>query len=227
MLSTYTSPTSHYHFYSSDTLHNKAFLSQIKLGWYPFLCGYVSSDLIQAQTAFYLEIGSRRSGLRWGSNLTSQAWNITYQLWMNRNDALHDNNNIHILSGLDLLHTAIRQEFSAGLQNLPTVYRRYFTTPLPIILNKSVTYKKRWFLVVRSGRDANSTPDRNDIWYTDKAIRRWIGFSPLLRQTLIWHHHLSTTVPCINTCFLHIFIYSFCFIFYIIFEFPNPTQIVI
>ena len=174
----FVSPTSQNQFNSSDILHDSALHSQSRLGWYTFLCGYISSDLIKAQEVFYLETGSRRSALRWGSNLASQAWNITYQLWVHRNEALHDSNTIHILSGLAQLHTSISFEYNTGVLHLPSVYRRYFSTPLPIILKKSVTYKKRWFLVIRSARESCGISTYDDIWHHDQASRRWIGLCP-------------------------------------------------
>ena len=110
--------------------------------------------------------------------MTSQVWNITYQLWMDMNEALHSNSRIHILSGLDRLKDSISSEYSMGLGFQPTLYRRYFTIPHPRILNKSPTYQKRWFLVIRSGREATSYLVYNDNWHTDKALRRLIGLLP-------------------------------------------------
>ena len=66
-----------------------------------------------------------------------------------------------------------------GLCDLPHVYRRYFSMPLMVILSKRPPFLKRWFLVVRSGREALH-PDHNymDEWSTDAALRRWVGLTP-------------------------------------------------
>ena len=129
---------------------------------------------------------------------------------MNRNEALHDNSTVHILSGLAQLHTSISFEYSTGLQHLPSVYCRYFSTPLPIILKKSVSYKKRWFLVIRSARESSGLSTYNDIWHQDQALRIWIGFCPSN------HHHSLAHPPTSSLRYLpplHILHISFIYIF--------------
>ena len=135
--------------------------------------------LVKDQELFYLESGSKRSALRWVSTISTQLWNITYQLWMHRNDVLHASSRIHILSGLVHLQNSICSEFSTGLQHLPSTYSRYFSIPLPLLLKKIATCQKIWFLVIRSGREASDLSTSNDVWQTDQPFSRWIDF-PLL-----------------------------------------------
>ena len=164
--------------HSTDNILNTAFTDQTTLGWYAFLCGYICKPLIKAQSVYYLECGSQRSAMKWGSNLISQCWNITYQLWMNRNNTLHTNNHLPSLHGLPLLKLAIETEYTSGIQDLPHIYRRYFCIPLTILLKKPPTYLRRWFLVIRSGRESLHPDHYNDIWIHNAALRRWIGLSP-------------------------------------------------
>ena len=175
----FSNPSTNFTNFSTDTLYNIAFANQASLGWYAFLCGYISTSLTKAQDAFYLECGSQRSAHKWGSNLISQCWNIIYQLWMNRNHSLHKESQKQILHGLPLLKHAIELEYSTGIQSLPKVYRRYFCTPLPILLKKPSLYLKRWFLVIRSGRESLNPPYHNDIWRHNFSLRRWIGLPPI------------------------------------------------
>ena len=131
------------------------------------------------QKAYFISIDSQRSAIRWGANLIAQLWNITYQLWCNRNDILHKTDCINQLSGLPLLRQSITSEHGLGLLDLPQEYRRYFSMPLLVILSKRPAFLKRWFLVIRSGREALH-PDHHytDEWSTDAALRRWIGLTP-------------------------------------------------
>ena len=171
-------PSSNIAFYSSEDTINKGYHSQSTLGWFPLLCGYLAQDLIVAQQHYYLEIQSRRSANRWGSNLIKQVWNIVYQLWWHRNSALHKSDKIHLLSGKQLLKEAISTELVRGPLDLHPVYRRYFTHPSVILLKKSTPYLKRWFLVVRSGREALDHGQYNNQWSRDNVLRRWVGLPP-------------------------------------------------
>ena len=178
LLRWFLNPTAYNFSQSSDPILHNAFSSQTCLGWYSLLCGYISTDLVHAQSCFYIESGSCRSSTKWGSQLILQCWNIIYQLWTNRNNILHNNSELQILHGLPLLKEAIASEYSAGISNLPSVYRRYFSIPIPLLLQKSNLYLKRWFLVIRSGRESLHPLQYNDIWWSNKALRKWIGLPP-------------------------------------------------
>lgn len=175
----FINPTTPSYFHSSDPIIQTAYSSQTTLGWYTFLNGYISKELIQAQSSYYLELGSRKSAARWGANLITQCWNILFHLWEDRNQAPHNTTQIHLLSGFSILKEAVHFEHSTGLSDLPSVYRRYFSIPLPILLTKSPAYLKRWFLVVRSGREALHPDIYQDIWSRDEVLRRWIGLLPI------------------------------------------------
>ena len=66
--------------FTNDNLVNKAFNTQLSIGWFPTLCGFLSSPLIDIQQQYFLDCGSRKSSCRWATNLTKQLWNITHQL---------------------------------------------------------------------------------------------------------------------------------------------------
>ena len=74
----FINPTTPSYFHSSDPIIQTAYSSQTTLGWYTFLNGYISKELIQAQSSYYLELGSRKSAARWGANLITQCWNILF-----------------------------------------------------------------------------------------------------------------------------------------------------
>ena len=67
----------------------EGFISQMQLGSFPLLCGYVSIHLIEAQQAYYTELDSKRTSHRLGVNLMNHLWNIVYQIWWDRNKILH------------------------------------------------------------------------------------------------------------------------------------------
>ena len=100
-----------------------------------------------------------------------------YQLWAQRNSALHETDAIHENSGVALLTTAIMREYELGINDLPRVYSKYFTQTLDNMLEKSVTQQKKWFLVIRSGREGMGTGFM-DSFSDEDALRHWIGLTP-------------------------------------------------
>ena len=93
-------PTSILVFHSSDNLLDTGFSSQLQMGIDPLLCGYISTHLLAAQKHHYIELGSKRTAHRWGTNVISRLWNIIYQIWWHRNNILHQHDKLNILSGL-------------------------------------------------------------------------------------------------------------------------------
>ena len=158
---------------------NQALLPQINIGWYNTLCGFLSPSLIDLQSSHYKSISSTRSATRWATLLITSLWDIVHQLWNHRNDIIHSNNNIQLLSGINTLKDSIREEHARGDTQLPSVYSSYFHLPLSSLLSKNCTYLKRWFLVIRSARESYTNVSYNDPFSLNGHLRTWIGLKPL------------------------------------------------
>jgi len=165
--------------FTDNLVYNAAFKTQMTLGWYHLFCGFITQELVDMQQSHYTAIESRKLGSRWASQLIKKLWNITNQLWLHRNKALHNTDMIHELSGLPQLKLSITAEYISGLQHLPSVYSSYFYTPLPALLQKPVIYLKRWFLIIRSAREACTIPTTIDDFSVTGPLRTWIGLSAI------------------------------------------------
>ena len=158
---------------------HKAFRTQQLIGWEALLYGFVASELIVYQQKHYTDIGLRKTGKRWGVQLITHMWSIIQAHWIHRNHALHETEALARLSGVDDLILAVKKEYELGLGKLPSVYTSYFIPPLAFILDKPTAYIKRWFLVVRSGRESCTIDMNIDIFSTDCALRAWVGLRAL------------------------------------------------
>ena len=163
---------------SLDRTTLMAFKTQQLLGWRALLFGTIADSLIQCQQGHYKTTNSRKSGTRWGIQLVAKLWNIIYQLWIHRNNCLHDTEMINSLSGKNMLETAIIHEHALGIKDLPSVYKSYFSS-LSKLQEKSIKHQKQWFLVIRSGREACLTFSHYDRFSTDPTLRSWVGLSAL------------------------------------------------
>lgn len=131
---------------------SSAFRSQIKLGLESLLHNLFSKKLIQQQQQHYSSINSRKLGTRWGIRLTGKLWSFIQQIWIHRNNILHNTPSIDFISGKEHLVSDISSGHEAGLATLPRFYATYFLTPLHLLLSKPLKYQIRWFLLIRSGR---------------------------------------------------------------------------
>ena len=114
-------------------------------------------------------------GSRWATNLSKQMWDILHQIWKHRCDKLHAIEEIARMSGLVPLRISIAKEYGLGIGEIPQVYSSFFHTPLQKILKRGVEYLKRWFLIIRTAREANTLVRDIDDFSFDGPLRKWIG----------------------------------------------------
>ena len=67
------------HIFTNNESTNKSISSQISIGWFPSLCGFISSALVETQQVYLTEIGSRKSSRRWATELIKHRWRIIHQ----------------------------------------------------------------------------------------------------------------------------------------------------
>ena len=149
--------------------------TQTSLGEWALLCGYLSSAIVNLQHAHYSSLESRKTGSRWASDTSKQLWLLTFSIWDHRCSNLHDSPTILNVHGLPYLQTRIAYEYTLGYSDLPSSYKTYFRDSLSVLLKKHPPHLKRWFLLIRSIREALSPHLVMDRFFDDKALRRWIG----------------------------------------------------
>ena len=135
----------------------------------------ITKDLVTVQQHHYTTIHSQKLGSRWATNVSIKMWGILHCIWKHRCDKLHATDEIARLSGLAPLKTAIAKEYGLGLGEIPHLYSSFFHPPLHNILNRGVTYLKRWFRIIRTAREANTLIADVDGFSFDGPLRTWIG----------------------------------------------------
>ena len=161
--------------FTHDIVTDSAIRSQMRLGWYYFMCGLQTKEMVDLQQAYFTKMKSQKLGTRWAATVTKKMWKILLQLWQHRCAMLHNTNAVHQLSGLEQLNTAITAEYAIGKGDLPGPYSSFFHTPLPFLLKKDVNSLKRWFLIIRAAREANTMVGDLDDFSFNGPLRTWIG----------------------------------------------------
>jgi hypothetical protein len=126
-----------------------ALQSQLDIGWYALLCGYITKHFESIQTVYYQQLGKRNSGRRWAIRLIGKLWQITHSMWCHRNEALHESPIINARHGLQQLHTAVRAELQQGQDKLATVFQdTSVIMPKPSLPNPPIILNAGFLLYV-------------------------------------------------------------------------------
>ena len=87
------------------------------------------------------------------AELIKKLWNISWDLWQDCNDILHQTSREAALSGVASLNKAIVEEFQLESDGLPKTVRDTFPIDIVEILETSLIQKKSWFVLVRAARE--------------------------------------------------------------------------
>lgn len=160
-------PISHY---SAATI--PIFKQQLQIGWFATMSGFLHPSMILLQHGHYKISKSRKTGEAWGKKLILKLWSIIHKVWMLRNSVLHESE-INLLQGEDHLNYSITLEHNIGIHGLSPIYQPYFQHSLTTILDKPLSYKKRWLLLIRRARETKNQwiPDH---FTTNQTLRSWI-----------------------------------------------------
>ena len=152
------------------------FVSQQKIGWRQLMGGCLSVEWARAQQAYYQWRDIRRTGKRWAVALIRKLWEIAWDLWSDRNDALHQTPLAADLEGAVSLDKAIREECLLGSADLPANVRCNFPSDVEQLIQSPLTQKKAWLVLVRAARELiHDTRIQDEFTNPKSYLRKWVG----------------------------------------------------
>jgi hypothetical protein len=135
---------------------------QTTLGWDQFMKGRIVKNwapLVQAADLVSRQL--RNTGKSWAAALTIAIWELSWQMWDNRDDILHSTDVYDHLIDMDTTYFSIIEEWHAGSDDLPALDRLHFRgISLDELLAKPSRYQRKWLLHVTTARAA-MWPDDN------------------------------------------------------------------
>ena len=138
--------------------------------------GCMSLEWSRAQEDYYKWLGIRRTGERWVAEIIKKLWNISWDLWQDRNDILHSTPREAILSGMASLDKAILEEIQLGKEGLPKKVQDIFPNESEVLLESTLIQKKSWFVLVRAARElAHDNRIQNEFTNPGSNLRKWVG----------------------------------------------------
>ena len=148
------------------------FHSHHQLGWFALLVGFIHPNIIHLQQKHLTSLQYRTTGATWASRLIRYLWRALYELWLLRNNTLHEKT-IHDNNGQAHLDFSISVEHHLGPLGLPSQFNPYFNISLDELLAKNITAKIRWFRLIRQAREVREITIR-DAFQTNITLRRWV-----------------------------------------------------
>ena len=161
----------------------KAIQSQTTIGWYNFLLGRLSKELVAAQHNHYLIIGSKKTGLRWATVLIRKLHTLVWDMWQHRNKIKDEQPELHFQSAeLQVANQRIDEELATGNRGLLPADKYLFshTTELK---SQPLADKELWLravelareaaIVARESRRRNMNP--NTLQAQRQSLRRWMS----------------------------------------------------
>ena len=91
---------------------------QYAIGWYQFLPGRISHVFIDAQASHYAKIQCQKSAQTWATSLIRQVWKITWSMWDNRNEILHNKTTPQKRREKEYLMAQVEDQFALGPEGL-------------------------------------------------------------------------------------------------------------
>ena len=138
--------------------------------------GCLSIEWARAQDIYFKWMGIRRTGKRWVISLIKRLWEISWDIWDDRNRVLHNTPLAADLSGAASLDKAIREEIQLGYEGLPAPVRSQFPRDIEKLLKASLIQRKSWLVLVRASRELIHDNRIQDEFTNPRSyLRKWVG----------------------------------------------------
>ena len=134
-------------------MYRQQYDMMLELGVQSMWRGFIPCGLTDIQQFHYKQIGSRRSGKRWGEQLIGHMLRATLNLWLHRNSMVHCKNEQEV-DGMDMvqLQEAIETQLLIGDDNINASDKYLFATTVQDIMSKGIEEIRGWLCNVLVAR---------------------------------------------------------------------------
>jgi len=107
--------------------------------------------------------------------IIKKLWNISWDLWDHRNEALHNPQNARNDILDSRINDQIRSLFGQGLQAVPRDSFRFFQMTLNTLLDKPRHYKTSWVASVEVAKRRKQHHEYGAYLLEQRLMRHWLG----------------------------------------------------
>jgi len=136
-----------------STLTQKIIDEQDTIGWDLLLEGCISKSWQGTIARYLISLNSKKTPLRWVSALIRKLWEVSWDMWDDRNQALHQEGENEKLKGILELNRKIAFEKELGIDALMfSDEKALFSKDTEIIQNMPLQHKEAWLDKVEKAR---------------------------------------------------------------------------
>jgi hypothetical protein len=123
-----------------------------------FLLGMISQKFAAVQATYYLRTGKKKTGLRWLVALIKKLWDISWDMWQQRNDINHNTMTPRKIQELAGLHLEVNAQFERGTAGLP-LSEHHWLQDQELILSLPMDRLKLWMQSITLAGDVTVQTD--------------------------------------------------------------------
>ena len=164
------------HVHTHDPTLSRALSQQDKIGWENFLLGRISPSFGCLQNIHYQQMGSRRNGNSWTSQLITQCYALIWTMWEHRNHIRVNDLTAQDRRHLRALRNQIHREFKLGKSTLLPA-DKWLLSHKGNLLNKSIEELTAWLDKISAARDtwrATAQAQQDDLQAQQAGLQRWL-----------------------------------------------------
>ena len=166
--------------------YREALQEQCHLGGFNFMLGRLSTKLVQLQHQALKTNNAKSTGLTWASGFIREVWDISWDMWLHRNNARHDPQSIRNKMERETLISRVQDEMDTGTDGLITDDHYLLNNPLATIQTWDFPQIRGWLELIRQGRrefvrranDSDHHADAPDQPHTDDILEIWQATAP-------------------------------------------------
>jgi len=117
----------------------------------------------------------RKSTRRWTVELIKKLWNISWDMWDHRNEALHQSADYQAEILDSLIDDQIRIFYGQGPQAVPRDAIAFFNGNLEDLIQKPKHYKEQWVESVKAAIQQKKHHEYGAYISEQRGMRRWLG----------------------------------------------------
>ena len=155
----------------------EAVSAQDDIGWYNFLLGRLSNKWSDVQARYLESIQSRSSGRRWTIAILEKLWDISWDMWEQRNGIAHDPLHHRRIAKLHEMQRQVREIFGEGSDALLPRDKRLFNKGVDRLTDGSETDMQQWItsvLLARARADSASEDASASLRAGRALFKRWL-----------------------------------------------------
>ena len=127
--------------------------AQFNIGWKLCIEGCIHKSWEDIMNNYLISLDAKTTGRRWITALIKKLWDVAWDMWQHRNDALHKEQNNLKLLGHDTTKIEISDEYKKGADALmESDEKALFSQSLQDILQMPFQRQQAWVDKVKAAR---------------------------------------------------------------------------